>query len=265
MLQLWLPRDEALDRALLHGIRSLLPSVFDSQAEEATVRILTTLARYENVDDLDENTITMVLLNQALGDRIRKVDDVRQQVELVREAIVAQHADAKAQLAAEQKRRDELEAEYSSLLISKQRIEELRAKESRDREELNRRVAGLEEALRQSTQAQAAEVDRRHRTRQLASFLLVTAVAAALAVVLSSILPPSLANSFEMSIRRARLTIYTGSFGLAGLVMWLTGRALSSVRKATWFQKWVRTFKWALGVIWTIFLGVVSTYLWERF
>jgi hypothetical protein len=283
MLQLWLPRDETVDRALIHGIRSLLPQVFDAQAEQATVRILTTLARYENVDDLDENTITEVLMNKALGDRIRMVDDVRKQIDLVRDALVAQFAQVKTHLAAETQRASALEgalahqqallaaatkrhgAEYDAMVAERQRLQESLGRESKERDELTSRVTTLEETLRRTSESYTAMLDDQQQRRHLVVFLIGAAVGAAGAVVGGIMLPRVLIEMTQMSLRRATLIAWTGTTGVVGLGIWVTGLALPTVRTSPWFHRLQAVMKWVLGTVWAVFLGIVSTYLWERY
>lgn len=283
MLQLWLPRDEHTDKALFQGIRSLLPQVFDSHAEEATVRILTSLARYENIDDLDENTIAQILMNQALGDRIRMVDDVRQQVELVREAIVTQFAEAKAQLLQEQKRRDELEEAlaaqrlllssttqqhgkaYDDIVAEKRRVQEQLEAETKSRTDLEARLTGLERSLREGSETVTAEQNRRQRRRHLTVFVTITAICVSSGILATLLLPETLSTVAAMTLRRAKLIVATGVCGLASVASWAAGRRLSSIREAIWFNRATKTVKWIWGVIGAIFVGLVTTYLWERF
>lgn len=62
MLQLWMPRSPQFDAALFESLRASLPNAFDSESEEMSIRILRALSRYEDVDDLPEETLTSILL-----------------------------------------------------------------------------------------------------------------------------------------------------------------------------------------------------------
>ena len=107
LLQLWLPRDANVDAAMLNSLRPMLPHEFDTDAEEVTVKILASLSRYENVDDLGEDTVAEILMNQVLRQRMRAEKDIERQTRLVRDAIVEQAEKAKQalkQAAAERER-----------------------------------------------------------------------------------------------------------------------------------------------------------------
>ena len=98
LLQLWLPRDAHVDGAMLNSLRSMLPHRFDTDAEEITVKILTSLSRYENADGLGEATAVEILMNQALRQRMRGEKDIDRQTQLVREAIIEEMERAKQAL-----------------------------------------------------------------------------------------------------------------------------------------------------------------------
>lgn len=89
ILQLWIPRDEEFDIAVLSNLRfPFLFTEFDADTELTTIRIIEQLSRYENVNDLKEDTVTSILFNQALRQKIQNNDDkVKDQV-LVKDAII---------------------------------------------------------------------------------------------------------------------------------------------------------------------------------
>lgn len=92
MLQFWVPRDETLDEALLDSVR--LPffyQEFDSDAERVTLKILSTISRFENAGDLSEETIERVVVSNALRSRMAISDDERSEIEFVREELVEQN------------------------------------------------------------------------------------------------------------------------------------------------------------------------------
>ena len=76
----------------------MLPHRFDTDAEEVTVKILTSLSRYENADGLGEATAVEILMNQALRQRMRGEKDIDRQTQLVREAIIEEMERAKQAL-----------------------------------------------------------------------------------------------------------------------------------------------------------------------
>ena len=89
ILQLWIPRDEAFDIAVLSNLRfPFLFTEFDADTELTTIRIIEQLSRYENVNDLKEDTVTSILFNQALRQKIQTNDDKIKDAILVKDAII---------------------------------------------------------------------------------------------------------------------------------------------------------------------------------
>jgi hypothetical protein len=115
MLQLWLPRNPKLDAALFESLRASLPNAFDSESEEMSIRILRALSRYEDVDDLPEETLTAILVNQALHVRMKSETEVDRQAALLRDEIVQAAAVARSELAQERARASELAKELERL------------------------------------------------------------------------------------------------------------------------------------------------------
>lgn len=89
ILQLWVPRDESYDIAILSNLRfPFLFTEFDADTELTTIRIIEQLSRYESIDDLKEETVTSILFNQALRQKIQKTDDKSKDTILVKDAII---------------------------------------------------------------------------------------------------------------------------------------------------------------------------------
>jgi hypothetical protein len=123
MLQFWVPRNKALEKTILENLK--LPCLFHEFApasEKVTIRILQTLSRYENLDDLSEESITGVLLNEALRQRIEEVRTEEEQVELVKEAII----DENKKIADEKKEKEKQ--------LEKEEVAHLKTKDEADKE-----------------------------------------------------------------------------------------------------------------------------------
>lgn len=89
ILQLWIPRDENFDIAILSNLRfPFLFTEFDADTELTTIRIIEQLSRYENVDDLQEDTVTSILFNKALRQKIKSNEDKNKDILLVKDAII---------------------------------------------------------------------------------------------------------------------------------------------------------------------------------
>jgi len=89
VLQLWVPRDESYDIAILSNLRfPFLFTEFDADTELTTIRIIEQLSRYESIDDLKEETVTSILFNQALRQKIQTTKDKSKDNILVKDAII---------------------------------------------------------------------------------------------------------------------------------------------------------------------------------
>lgn len=89
ILQLWVPRDENYDIAILSNLRfPFLFTEFDADTELTTIRIIEQLSRYESVDDLKEDTVTSILFNQVLRQKIQTSTDKTKDIALVKDAII---------------------------------------------------------------------------------------------------------------------------------------------------------------------------------
>jgi len=117
VLQFWVPRDEELERAIVGSIRApFLFLDFDRDSEAITARILSKLARFENVDDLGEATLTRILINDALRDRLEAAQSGEADEELVESAVIDEAHRLEAALNEESARRVEAEARLAAEL-----------------------------------------------------------------------------------------------------------------------------------------------------
>jgi len=92
MLQFWVPRSEDLEKALLESLRlPFLFQEFDIEAEKITIKILHTLSRYENVDDLPKESLVSIVLNQGLRSKILQMDNEPEEDILIREVLIEEN------------------------------------------------------------------------------------------------------------------------------------------------------------------------------
>lgn len=88
-----------------------------------SLKILGALSRFEDVDDLPEETVTSILINQALRARMRAEPDVEKQIALVRDAIIADAVETRAALDREKARTAQLVAELEQSRTDRRRVE----------------------------------------------------------------------------------------------------------------------------------------------
>ena len=105
ILQLWVPRSQEFESAIIKSFKlPFLIGDFDANSEKTTIGILKILSRYENIDDLDESTITSILINDALRKKFGETNSVDRQSELVREAILVEYKTIKEKMASAQEK-----------------------------------------------------------------------------------------------------------------------------------------------------------------
>jgi hypothetical protein len=116
LLRFWVPMDEELETALFNAIR--LPTVvapIDTDAERISLQILNALSTFENIGDLPQETVTRILLNDALRQRLAAEKDISKQIELVRDALIDENRLSEAKLQAERTRSAALQTQTKML------------------------------------------------------------------------------------------------------------------------------------------------------
>ena len=275
MLQLWLPRTPQFDEAMLQGVRVLLPLPTDTEVEEVTLRILRTLSRFEDVDDLPDETISSVLLDRALRIRMEEQTEAEEQDKLVRDALVGQLATAKEELREERvirsvveeglrgarNRADDLEHKTRKGLATTQQLQLELQQERESRQDLERKLKVLEE------EAENHKAEARRQEDSLRSWHRVIFVIAALLLLVLA----------EVVILRLLGGEATGDQGLgsktmAGLViiiLWTlmvgwVGQQFQNVNAWGPFNVFHRVKIWLVGFFVTIIGGLLAILIWER-
>lgn len=203
LLRFWVPRSEAMERALLGAIR--LPFSFftyDPKAERSVLKILDTLSGYEDVEQVPVEVIETVLGDKALRAALEKPGGDDRAKSLVKDSftrVAREHAGeidrlqkenealrqqaAQAQKASERRAKiDQGSAQSKKALLDKIARLEARARklEARDRgkgEKDNQEVERLRkevEGLTASSSASAAQLSTVLRVAKWATFSIVT-------------------------------------------------------------------------------------------
>ena len=92
ILQLWEPRTIELEQAMMSGVR--LPFMFydfDAGSEPASLRILNTLSRFENIGDLEPATIKDIVLSDAVRSRMASNAAPDEDAGVIREALIDEY------------------------------------------------------------------------------------------------------------------------------------------------------------------------------
>ncbi len=287
LLQFWAPRSEELDRALVGAIREpLLFLDFDLGTEQATLRILRSISRFEGVGDLEPTTIYNILTNDALRARLQAGSEMSadQEVELIEGTVIEEarrlelelsNIEAeKAQMA--DRSRTELEEKareaegLRSVLAGRdtdvsalsQEVEDLRRRLADERRSGQTKVeelaSGHDELQRRLGELEAAKQRSRERT-WLILFLIGTGLALAVGVVLASSL---LDDHFGQA-----WIAWGGLSAIGVLVFVLAGDAM--MRRAPSYSDNVvhRTLvggrKAIVAVLFAVLTGLLATAIWE--
>ena len=89
LLQFWVPRTKEFEEAILGSMRlPFLFREFDTEAEHTSLRILKGISRFEESDHFTEETISKVILNDALRAKIGSVEEEKDKAKLIRDTIL---------------------------------------------------------------------------------------------------------------------------------------------------------------------------------
>ncbi|HVL82609.1 MAG TPA: hypothetical protein VM840_13550 [Actinomycetota bacterium] len=157
LLQFWVPRNANLEAAIVASMRlPLLFARFDPEAERVSIRILRRLSRYEDIGDLSSETISHVLTNEALRQRIGQGVSEAEEEALVEKAFIEET----------QRLEDDLQQERRVLQQERAAAGD-REKELADAaDQASQQVASLREELQQATTRAEALDETLASTRQ---------------------------------------------------------------------------------------------------
>lgn len=166
LLQFWAPRSDELDKALVGAIREpLLFLDFDRATEQATLKILAALSRFENLDDLSAHTVYNVLTNDALRARLESAPNATrtEAAEFVEGAVIEEARRMEAELVRLHDEKERLAKSAREELTS--RTEEAEARLALTSAEFERKIAELE--AERANLADQLDHERIERTREM--------------------------------------------------------------------------------------------------
>ena len=301
ILQLWAPRTTQLDETMLQCVRAFLPHSHESDVEGVTLRILRSLSRFEEVNDLPEDVVSAVLLDRAVRERMGEVSESNEQIDVIRDAVVGQltAAQEKTLVEAEERVRAETENRMRATHDRQLRYEQEgrsevqnQLQESKERlgrferqsQELKRTTSELKRELhservsRQSLEGGIANLSsqssslrselQRHQefrnTVHRASFVAVASVVLAVALV-GSIPVIRWVIGGTQGLGTGALT----GVWLVLIAVWMVGsdyigQQMSAIRSWNCFVQFCRLKKWIMGIFGIVLGGVLTKYIWEH-
>jgi hypothetical protein len=90
LLQLWVPRTRKLEEAMVCAIKPMIPAFVDSSAEESAIKVISTINRFENSDDIPIETINAIYLNESIRSRVLHAKEIEDQIAIVKEALIGE-------------------------------------------------------------------------------------------------------------------------------------------------------------------------------
>ena len=270
ILQFWVPSSDALRGALMESLRPMPPR-FDHRAETVTVRIINSLSRFQDVDDLSTDAVTNVLLNDAVRTKVANAKSEKEEADVIRIGIAEQHhlLELRAKRYQETARglKEEVKRGKESIVGLTEDVGRLadergraRAKLQREmdaRERLERRVAAMERDSDRADREAARRVEIRSACRRAMLGGTVVLGLCVLVVSLGGIVAMGTGGGSLQAVGSAVVVGLVGSvmFG-AGATRWLLKRSA-----ATREHKWVKTAKtvmvWCGAVITAVIAGVI--------
>jgi len=263
MLQFWVPRTEELEAALFASLRlPLFFSEFDQEAEKVTIEILRTLSRFENLEDLPEETIANLLLNEALKTKMLATHEEEQRIELIREELINEQARLKRELEEKQRNLMEKEREIAINTENIRNLEKALEEEKRLRQQLEDqlRQAQLEiRDLQEKIRAEEEYMREKEKRSAVKRFLFWWISALLTTLLLVGFIVALVASIFtELSLKFWVVTIEGGL-----LLLWLfivDYKARKAQIEHPLVEK-IRKFKnWILGALIT---GILVNALWD--
>jgi len=189
MLQFWIPRTNVFEEAILTSIRlPFLVQKFDHAAEQITLKILQSMSRFENIGDLPGKTITTILLNDALRQKISIEKSDQKRLKLVKEVIIQENkkmgsvykeskgkvVQLEQEIKDSQKEIIRLQDQVKKQKIENETIQKEKAAEIDKRHKLEERLALIEEKWDSEERRKSSE--RKKKRKRNAIFLLVLVI-----------------------------------------------------------------------------------------
>ena len=215
LIQFWVPRNVALEEGLVDSLRlSLYFQQFDPADERATIRVLESISRFENVADFPESTLKLVLANQVLRGRLIEANASNEEVfQLVREELLNEHSQTL----------DLLGSTRGNLALSEASLQAERDNNAESQRQLNESLIQLADATRRAEEAEQKATEAENaRTLQEAEHQRQLALAAN-----------------ELNLKYRFVGIYLAFPTLLGTVLGIISYNFAAARPTIFVHEWV--------------------------
>ncbi len=270
LLRFWIPRSQQFEDALVASLRvPLLFREFDAETEKLTVKILGVLARYQNLDDLSQQTIGKVLLSTALRQKMKGSKTQEEEIALVESMLIEENARLSDDLQKAQKSSLELAAEKDSKAKQLDGLAEAIVREKGERQKQEGRIAESE-TERKRLESKVSELeagkegDRKNVERAVRNAFIGNWIAYPLVLIAGV----AILGAWWLCpvVRKPVWLLAIGGFCLlAALWMWAVkfrGERIPSVKNWDLFNKYCKMVKIvnavAAAVVGAIFLDTIS-------
>ena len=219
---------------------------FDTESETIALKILETLSRFENVEDLSIETITHLLIDDATRNRMSGAKDKAAEEDVIRESLKTSEANLRAKL---EQARDITERYKLQATEQKHQIDLL----SRELEQ---------SAKLQSTasETEASDGDSNAKLNYLVKWVIAPSAASSISVI------PLVIAIFTLNLRLAPviacIAIVVGVGTVLGLADW-RGRSVSGLERLGLYRWIQNSRKWLYGILGTLLVSMVGRVLWE--
>jgi hypothetical protein len=253
-LQFWVPISQEVEESILNSMRlPLFFYEFDEQDEVVTMRIIQTISRYEEADDLPVETIRRIFVDKAL--RAKLADNIPEveQVKLIKDALLAEHARVMGELGEAKKRAKILNESIEKEAAKAEELEEKLRVEKRAREEMFGKLEALEKRYGVEKQIDSFKIS--------AFYLPATFLSVMIWVIYSNF--PQGDPGFRVQVAWVVSILY-----LALWILWIErkGRIVESISASSSFKRFAHFSKYiygGLGILWALILAEIFSDYWS--
>jgi hypothetical protein len=265
MLQFWVPRTDMLEEALLASLRlPLFFSEFDPEAEKVAIKILQTLGRFENVEDIPADTVANILLSESLRAKMSATSQVEEQVQLIREALIEEQnrlqrelEESRGRLREKEKETMEMKATIRDLKREIEQEKRLRKSVEHQLQQAQKEIDKLKERIKAKEDEEKRRLQEEERRRTLRSFL-IWWNALPLVILILGLAVFKLALGWELPG-----LIFLGSTLSAAWLLVIDHQAKKKSIEHPIVKKLLEFKRWIWGAITGIIIGIIINALWD--